>query len=95
MEWISVETRLPICNINVYDTIHKYRSLKSETVMIVLQSIVGNYRYTYIGHLVGDINSEKTETNYIMWVHGASDMIMVLDGYKVTHWMPLPEFPKI
>lgn len=82
MEWISVETRLPECKINIYYENSTAKRTKSENVLVIMESIENDDRIVNIARLYDDIS----------WFHGCDTMETQMHGYKVTYWMPVPSF---
>lgn len=88
MEWKSVkQDKLPICNKKAFDDADEEDDvnwMESETVMVVINQIWCNNQYITFGRI-----NEHNE-----WMIG-DDLEYLTDKEEVTHWMLLPELPRV
>ena len=88
MEWINVkQNKLPICNKKAFDDADDEDDInwmESEIVLVVVNKIRNNSQYITFGRI-----NEFNE-----WMIGEY-LEFLTDKEEVTHWMLLPELPKV
>ena len=88
MEWKNVkQDKLPICNKKAFDDANDEDDvnwMESERVMVVVNQIRNNSQYITFGRI--DEHNEWMIGEYLDYL---------TDKEEVTHWMLLPELPRV
>ena len=85
MEWKNVkQDKLPICNKKAFDDEDNVNWMESERVVVVVNQIRHNSQYITFGRI----------DEYNEWMIG-EDLRYLTDKEEVTHWMLIPELPRV